>query len=56
MRIFFFILTTLLFFTACGSNTQESNAKKSGEFISDAKSYLPPKPPGFQESSSKGDQ
>lgn len=48
MRIFFLTFITLFFISSCGSQNQESDSNVSGEFISDAKTYLPPNPPGYE--------
>lgn len=53
MRIFFLTVFALFFLNSCGSVSQDSDTNVSGEFISDAKNYLPPKPPGYNASIKK---
>lgn len=50
MRIFFLTFITLFFISSCGSVSQDEDTEVSGEFISDSKNYLPPKPPGYETS------
>ena len=56
MRMLYVTLLTLFFLTSCGTNTEKSDTELSGAFISDAKNYYPPKPPGYISENSKGDK
>ena len=56
MRIFFLTIIALFFLASCGTNSSQSDSDISGQFISDAKNILPPKPPGYEENSSQGER